>query len=93
VQEIAAQAFPDAASAMLLTTATTAVAFFGTAICPVAPIKLFAIFVAVMIVSYRNKNFNQLTFQSSPTHTLFDKPTDSGLFTLRPPRIPCSRNL
>ena len=50
VQEIAKLAFPDAASAMLLTTATTAVAFFGTAICPVAPIKCFAIFVGIMIV-------------------------------------------
>eukprot|EP00977_Amphora_coffeiformis_P011860 scaffold2907_cov161-Amphora_coffeaeformis.AAC.6 len=50
VQEIAAEAFPDAAAAMFLTTATTAMAFFGTAVCPVAPIKCFAIFVALMII-------------------------------------------
>ena len=42
--EIAAKALPDAASAMFLTTSTTAVAFFGTSICPVAPVRLFAIF-------------------------------------------------
>lgn len=50
VQEIAVMAFPDAATAMFLTTATTSVAFFGTAICPVAPIKCFAIFVGLMIL-------------------------------------------
>jgi hypothetical protein len=50
VQEIAKIAFPDAAMAMLLTTATTSVAFFGTAICPVAPIRCFAIFVGIMII-------------------------------------------
>jgi hypothetical protein len=37
-QEIAAKVFPDAALAMLLTALTTAVAFFGTAVCPVSPI-------------------------------------------------------
>jgi hypothetical protein len=37
---VAAKAFPDAANAMFLTTLTTAVAFFATAICPVAPIKM-----------------------------------------------------
>jgi len=46
---VAAHALPDAAGAMLLTTSTTAVAFFGTAICPVAPIKLFAIFCGLLI--------------------------------------------
>ena len=50
VQDIAKKALPDAASAMLLTTATTAVAFLGTAICPVAPIRCFSIFVALMII-------------------------------------------
>ena len=49
-QEIAAQAFPDAAGAMLLTTLTTAVAFFGTAVCPVAPILCFAVFVGLLVV-------------------------------------------
>lgn len=47
---IAAVAFPDAATSMLLTTTTTAVAFFATAICPVAPIKMFAIFCGLLIV-------------------------------------------
>ena len=47
---IAAVALPDAASAMFLTTLTTAVAFFATAICPVAPIKMFAIFCALLII-------------------------------------------
>jgi hypothetical protein len=37
---VAAKALPDALSAMFLTTITTAIAFFATAICPVAPIKM-----------------------------------------------------
>lgn len=36
-EEIAAIALPNAASAMLLTTSTTAVAFFATMICLVTP--------------------------------------------------------
>jgi hypothetical protein len=47
---IAAIALPDAAGAMFMTTVTTAIAFFGTAICPVAPIKLFAIFCGLLIM-------------------------------------------
>ncbi|KAG7351347.1 sterol-sensing domain containing protein [Nitzschia inconspicua] len=47
---IAAKALPDAAYAMFLTTFTTAVAFFATAICPVAPIKMFAIFCGLLIL-------------------------------------------
>ena len=35
---------------MLLTTSTTSIAFFGTAICPVAPVRLFAIFCGLLIV-------------------------------------------
>ena len=50
VETIAVTALPDAAGAMLLTTFTTAVAFFGTAICPVAPIRCFAIFTGLLIV-------------------------------------------
>jgi hypothetical protein len=46
---VAAVALPDAASAMFLTTFTTAVAFFATAICPVAPVKMFAIFCGLLI--------------------------------------------
>ena len=49
-EEIAAVAFPSAASAMFLTTTTTAVAFFGTVITPVAPIRLFAIFCGLLVV-------------------------------------------
>ena len=49
-EDIAAKAFPDAAMAMFLTTSTTAVAFFSTAICPVAPITMFAIFCGLLIV-------------------------------------------
>lgn len=47
---IAAKSIPDAAWAMFLTTLTTAVAFFSTAICPVAPIKMFAIFCGLLII-------------------------------------------
>ena len=50
VEEVAALALPDAASAMFLTTLTTAVAFFATGICPVAPIKLFAIFCGLLVI-------------------------------------------
>lgn len=49
-EQIAAIALPDGAGAMFLTTITTAIAFFGTAICPVAPIKLFAIFCGLLII-------------------------------------------
>ena len=48
--EIAAKAFPDAAGAMLLTTLTTAVAFFGTCVCPVSPILCFAVFVGMLVI-------------------------------------------
>lgn len=47
---VASIALPDAAGAMFLTTITTAIAFFGTAICPVAPIKMFAIFCGLLIM-------------------------------------------
>lgn len=50
VEEVAAIALPDTAGAMFLTTITTAIAFFGTAICPVAPIKLFAVFCGLLIM-------------------------------------------
>ncbi len=48
--EIAAVALPDAAKAMLLTTLTTSLAFFATGVCPVAPIKLFANFVGILVM-------------------------------------------
>jgi len=47
---VAAYALPEAISAMFLTTLTTAVAFFATAVCPVAPIKMFAIFCGLLII-------------------------------------------
>merc|ERR1740124_769219 len=43
-EEVASIALPDAASAMFYTTITTCVAFFATAICVVAPIRCFAVF-------------------------------------------------
>lgn len=49
-EHVAAVALPDAALAMFLTTVTTALAFFATAICPVAPIKMFAIFCGLLIL-------------------------------------------
>jgi hypothetical protein len=49
-EQIAALALPDAAYAMLLTSTTTAVAFFGTALCPVAPIVAFAVFCGLLII-------------------------------------------
>jgi hypothetical protein len=48
-EQVAAKALPDAAAAMFLTTSTTAIAFFGTAICPVAPVRLFAIFCGLLV--------------------------------------------
>ena len=50
VEEVAAIALPDAALSMFLTTLTTAVAFFGTAVCPVAPILCFAVFCGLLVV-------------------------------------------
>jgi len=47
---VAAQALPEALSAMFLTTLTTALAFFATAVCPVTPIKMFAIFSGLLIL-------------------------------------------
>ena len=49
-EQVAALALPESAGAMFLTTITTAIAFFGTAICPVAPIKLFAVFCGLLIL-------------------------------------------
>ena len=49
-EDIAEVALPDAAGAMLLTTSTTAVAFFATCICPVPPILCFAVYCGLMIV-------------------------------------------
>jgi len=48
-EQIATLALPDAAYSMLLTSLTTTVAFFGTAICPVGPIVCFAVFCGLLI--------------------------------------------
>lgn len=50
VEEVAAMSLPDAAMAMFLTSITTAAAFFGTAVCPVAPILCFAVFCGLLVV-------------------------------------------
>jgi len=49
-EDVAAVTLPDAAGAMLLTTATTAVAFFGTALCQVAALRVFGIFCGLLVV-------------------------------------------
>lgn len=68
-QEIAAIALPDAAQSMFLTTVTTAVAFFGTAICPVAPLKLFAVFNGLLI----SFDYILCVFLVFPALCLYDK--------------------
>ena len=50
VELVAAVAFPDASGAMFQTTLTTAVAFFATALGPVAPIQMFAFFVGLLVL-------------------------------------------
>jgi hypothetical protein len=47
---VAAYALPESLYAMFLTTITTALAFFATAVCPIAPIKMFAIFCGLLIL-------------------------------------------
>jgi len=47
---VAAYALPESLHAMFLTTITTSLAFFATAVCPVAPIKMFAIFCGLLIL-------------------------------------------
>jgi Sterol-sensing domain of SREBP cleavage-activation len=48
-EDIACVALPSAAESMFYTSVTTAVAFFGTAVCPVAPLKCFAIFCGLLV--------------------------------------------
>ena len=50
VFDLACEAIPSASYAMLLTSLTTAGAFFSTAVTPVAPIRMFAIFLGLMTV-------------------------------------------
>jgi len=49
-EEVASRALPDAAYAMLLTTVTTAAAFFATTICPINALYCFAAFCGLLIV-------------------------------------------
>uniref|UniRef100_A0A7S2UED4 SSD domain-containing protein n=1 Tax=Attheya septentrionalis TaxID=420275 RepID=A0A7S2UED4_9STRA len=49
-QDVARFALPEAAGAMFLTSITTAAAFFSTTVCPVAPLKCFAIFCGLLIM-------------------------------------------
>ena len=51
VADIAAAVGPDAALAMLLTSITTAAAFFATCLVPVAPIRLFALFMGFLVLA------------------------------------------
>lgn len=51
VPTIAAAVGPDAAHAMLLTSLTTAAAFFATCLVPVAPIRLFALFMGFLVLA------------------------------------------
>lgn len=71
---IAGTALPDAAGAMFLTTITTAIAFFGTAICPVAPIKLFAIFCGLLIMF----DYLLCVLLIFPTLCIYDRKLQSG---------------
>jgi len=73
-EEIAAVALPNAAGAMLLTTSTTAVAFFATAICPVAPIMCFVVYCGLLIIMDYFLNM-MLVF---PSLCLYDKWIMSG---------------
>ena len=68
-EQIAAIALPDAAEAMFLTSITTAVAFFGSAICPVAPLKLFAVFNGLLIMY----DYFLCVFLIFPSIVLYDK--------------------
>jgi len=68
-EQVAALALPDAAYSMLLTSLTTAVAFFGTAICPVGPIVCFAVFCGLLITFDYLMNI----FLVFPALCLYDK--------------------
>mmetsp|Transcript_3888 Transcript_3888/g.8675 ORF Transcript_3888/g.8675 Transcript_3888/m.8675 type:complete len:1195 (+) Transcript_3888:233-3817(+) len=68
-EQVAALALPDAAYAMLLTSTTTAAAFFATAICPVGPIVCFAVFCGLLITFDYLMNI----FLVFPALCLYDK--------------------
>jgi predicted RND superfamily exporter protein len=69
--EVAARALPDAALSMLLTSLTTAVAFFGTAVCPVAPILCFAVFCGLLI----SMTYLMCVLMVFPALCIYDKAT------------------
>ena len=71
---VASIAFPEAASAMFLTTATTSIAFFASCISPVAPIFTFSIFCGLMVVF----NYVLNIFLVFPALCLLDKWTKDG---------------
>ena len=68
-EQVAALALPDAAYAMLLTSLTTAVAFFATALSPVGPIVCFAVFCGLLITFDYLMNI----FLVFPALCLYDK--------------------
>ena len=74
ITAIAGMALPDASGAVFLTAITTAIAFFGTAMCPVAPIKLFAIFCG-FLVSFDYILCVLLVF---PALCIYDRRLESG---------------
>lgn len=74
VEDIAEVVFPDAAGAMLLTTSTTAVAFFATCICPVAPILAFAVFCGLMVAF----NYIMNVLLVFPALCIYDNWIESG---------------
>jgi predicted RND superfamily exporter protein len=71
---IAAVALPDAAGAMFLTTLTTSIAFFATSICPVAPVKMFAIFCGLLIML----DYIMCVLLIFPTLCIYDKALQAG---------------
>ena len=75
VEEIAAMALPDAARSMFLTSITTAIAFFATAVCPVAPLKCFAIFCGLLVVF----DYLLCCFLVFPALCIYDKWLENGV--------------
>lgn len=85
VTEVAMAALPDAAGAMFLTTFTTAVAFFATSVCPVAP-STFRLVCSLAVDSLCDTKFLQsnallsLVDFSFPSTTSCAAPLFSRLF-------------
>lgn len=66
IEEIACAAIPEASYSMLLTSVTTAGAFFATSIAPISPIRLFAIFMGLMILF----DYFMVVIICAPAHVL-----------------------